>query len=122
MKLRLAPLLAAAIVLPACLSYDVLFAQTPEAIVTSLARCVDDSAVAVAHADLEQVDVASAAKSLAQMAESGGASVDLPALASLPDQVQSLKAAGVQHVYAVFAAASLGDQNPYYVAIVQPGH
>jgi Protein of unknown function (DUF1559) len=121
MNHRLAALLTAAIVVPAALPRVALFAQSPDAIASTLSRCVDDSAVAVAHIDFARVDVASAAKDLARAAESGGIPVDLPALELLAGQSQSLKEAGVTSVYAVFAAASLGDDNPYYVALLEPG-
>jgi hypothetical protein len=86
-----------------------------------VARCIDDSAVAVAHVDLGRVDIGVAARQLAEIAQGGAAGVDLAALNSLADSAQKLKAAGVQNVYAVFTPTRLGDRNPYYVALVEPG-
>ena len=121
MRIRLAALLFASIVLPASMPRNALFAQTPDAIAVTLARCVDDSAVAVAHVDLQQVNIADAAKGLARIAQPGGSFVDLPALEAIAGQSQAIQEAGVRHIYAVFSPVSLGDDNPYYVAIVEPG-
>ena len=121
MRIRLAALLFALCVLPASTSRNVLFAQTPDAIAATLSRCVDDSAVAVAHVDLQQVNIADAAKGLARIAQPASSFVDLPAIEALAGQSQAIREAGVRQVYAVFSPVRLGDDNPYYVAIVEPG-
>jgi hypothetical protein len=97
-----------------------LLAADPKAAQT-LARCVDDSAVAVVRVDLKQVDAEAAAKRLAEFAGTGLVGIDLPSLNSLAATVQALQAAGAHTVCAVFMPAPLSDRNPYYVAIVEPG-
>jgi hypothetical protein len=97
------------------------FAQPLDDLARSLARCVDDSAVAVAHVDLGQVDVAAAVKQLTELSQHGVAVVGPSGLKSLATSAQALQAAGVHHLYAVFMPTPLGDRNPYYVALVEPG-
>jgi len=96
-------------------------AQTGDESARIVARCIDDSAVAVAHVDLGRIEIGAAARQLAEIAPGGAAGVDLAALNSLADSAQKLKAAGVENVYAVFTPTRLGDRNPYYVALVEPG-
>ena len=76
--------------------------------------------MAVAHLDLRRVDLAAGAKRLVEIAHAG-AGVDLSIINSLTGSARALKAAGVQDVYAVFSPTPLGDRNPYYVAMVEPG-
>jgi hypothetical protein len=120
MQIRTAVLLTSLMLSTAFAIPNVGSARAEDGVAHSLARCVDDSAIAIAHIDLSRVDLTSAVKQLRELAEAG-TGVEPSTIDSLAGSAQALKAAGVQHVFAVFSPKPLGDRNPYYVATVEPG-
>ena len=100
MRIRLAALLFALCVLPASTPRNVLFAQSTDTIAKHIvSRCVDDSAVAVAHVDLQQVNIADAAKGLARIAQPASSFVDLPAIEALAGQSQAIREARASDMF-----------------------